>query len=102
MPKLAEWLRSHIPMASPAVLCHGDFRLDNIIFHPTEPRVLAVLDWELCSLGDAVADVAYNTLPYHIAAAVQGEWTYGNSCAAFLFIVGLVCSFGQGANCGAG
>ncbi len=72
MAPLTVWLREHAPPAQPAVLCHGDFRLDNIIFHPTEPRVLAVLDWELCSLGDPLSDLAYNVLPYRVATAVRG------------------------------
>ena len=50
MDELIEWLKAHVPADDGVVtLTHGDFRLDNIVFHPTEPRVLALLDWELCS-----------------------------------------------------
>lgn len=52
MEKLIEWLPENVPEAFPCTIVHGDYRLDNIIFHPTENRVLAVLDWELSTLGD--------------------------------------------------
>jgi len=54
---LIEWLPAHLPPGDETRIVHGDYRFDNVIFHPTEPRVLAVLDWELCTLGDPLADV---------------------------------------------
>ena len=60
MDELIEWLKAHVPADDGVVaLTHGDFRLDNIVFHPTEPRVLAVLDWELSTLGHPMSDLAY-------------------------------------------
>ena len=70
MDSLIEWLPANIPpgddsVASSAIV-HGDFRLDNMIFHPTEPRVLAVLDWELSTLGHPLADFSYHCMSWHI------------------------------------
>ena len=62
--RLAEWLPQHIPPGDETAICHGDFRLDNMIFHATEPRVVAILDWELATLGHPLADLAYNCIPY--------------------------------------
>jgi aminoglycoside phosphotransferase (APT) family kinase protein len=59
MDKLMEWLPAHAPQAETTTIVHGDYRLDNMIFHPTEPRVIAVLDWELATLGDPMADFTY-------------------------------------------
>lgn len=60
MNQLIDWLPTAVPSsATEACLIHGDFRLDNLIFHPTEPRVLAVLDWELSTLGHPLADLSY-------------------------------------------
>ena len=60
MEALMEWLPNHIPVAEETVaLVHGDYRLDNMIFHPTEPRIIGILDWELSTLGDPLADLAY-------------------------------------------
>jgi aminoglycoside phosphotransferase (APT) family kinase protein len=64
MDRLMAWLPEHVPAGDEACLVHGDFRLDNMIFHPREPRVLAVLDWELSTLGHPLADLAYNCMPY--------------------------------------
>ncbi len=57
--KLIEWLPRTVPEQQRVSIVHGDYRLDNMIFHPTEPRVIAVLDWELSTLGDPMADFTY-------------------------------------------
>jgi aminoglycoside phosphotransferase (APT) family kinase protein len=66
MDKLIGWLPKNIPPEAGTTVVHGDFRLDNTIFHPTEPRILAVLDWELSTLGDPLADFAYHCMSWHI------------------------------------
>ena len=69
MDQLIEWLPAHMPDSARAPMTsivHGDYRLDNVIFHPTEPRVLAVLDWELSTLGHPLADFSYNCMAWHI------------------------------------
>ena len=70
MDRLMEWLPTHIPAGardqSVASIVHGDYRLDNLMFHPTEPRVLAVLDWELSTLGHPLADFSYHCMAWHI------------------------------------
>ncbi|MFN0162139.1 MAG: phosphotransferase [Burkholderiales bacterium] len=67
MDELIAWLPQHIPPGDEVAIVHGDFRLDNMIFHPTEPRVLAVLDWELSTLGHPMADFSYHCMSWHIA-----------------------------------
>ncbi len=69
MDRLIEWLPAHIPPGDETCIVHGDFRLDNLIFHPTEPRILAVLDWELSTLGHPLADFAYLAMSWHIPSA---------------------------------
>ena len=66
MDHLIAWLPKNIPPEAGTAVVHGDFRLDNTIFHPTEPRILAVLDWELSTLGDPLADFAYHCMGFHI------------------------------------
>jgi len=70
MDRLMEWLPAHLPASardeSRVSVVHGDFRLDNLVFHPTEPRVLAVLDWELSTLGHPLADFSYHCMAWHI------------------------------------
>ncbi len=70
MDRLIEWLPEHIPAGArdgsrPSIV-HGDFRIDNLVFHPTEPRVLAVLDWELSTIGHPLADFSYHCMSWHI------------------------------------
>jgi aminoglycoside phosphotransferase (APT) family kinase protein len=66
MDKLIAWLPKNIPAGSETSVVHGDFRLDNAVFHPTEPKILAVLDWELSTLGDSLADFSYHCMSWHI------------------------------------
>ena len=72
MDRLIEWLPQHIPEDDGAAvnkpsIVHGDYRLDNLIFHPTEPRILAILDWELSTIGHPLADFSYHLMSWHIA-----------------------------------
>ncbi|WP_280150396.1 phosphotransferase [Piscinibacter sp. XHJ-5] len=73
MDRLMEWLPAHMPASardeSQVAVVHGDFRLDNLVFHPTEPRVLAVLDWELSTIGHPLADFSYHCMSWHIPHA---------------------------------
>ena len=62
MEKLIEWLPENIPPGDTTTIVHGDYRLDNMVLHPTEPKVIAVLDWELSTLGDALADFSYHLM----------------------------------------
>ncbi|MGB5349541.1 MAG: phosphotransferase [Polyangiales bacterium] len=66
MNTLIEWLPANIPDDEATALVHGDYRLDNIIFHPTEPRALAVIDWELSTLGHPLSDLAYTCMLYDV------------------------------------
>jgi aminoglycoside phosphotransferase (APT) family kinase protein len=66
MDALVEWLPANIPPGEEAAIVHGDFRCDNLLFHPTEPRIVAVLDWELSTLGHPLADFAYHLMIYRM------------------------------------
>jgi len=68
--RLIDWLPTAIPAGEESAVVHGDFRCDNMIFHPTEPRVIAVLDWELSTLGHPLADFAYHAMMYRIPPAI--------------------------------
>jgi aminoglycoside phosphotransferase (APT) family kinase protein len=75
MERLIEWLPAHIPPAGPVRLVHGDYRLDNIIFEQDAPRVQAVLDWELSTLGDALADFSYHLMTWYMPKDDTGAGT---------------------------
>src|SRR5437764_8723056 len=66
MDNLIEWLPEHLPPESPPAIVHGDYRMDNLIFHKSEPRVIGVLDWELSTIGDPLADFAYHVLTWRV------------------------------------
>lgn len=68
MDRLIDWLHSHAPQAATTGLVHGDLRLDNMLFHPSEARVLAVIDWELSTLGDPELDFAYHCLAWRLTS----------------------------------
>jgi aminoglycoside phosphotransferase (APT) family kinase protein len=72
MDALVAWLPTAIPPGEETAIVHGDFRCDNLIFHPVEPRVVAVLDWELSTLGHPLADFAYHCLMYRIPDDIAG------------------------------
>ena len=72
---LMKWLPEHIPADEETTIAHGDFRLENLIFHPTEPRILAVIDWELSTLGAPLSDLAYNCIPYQVSDPTRGDMT---------------------------
>ncbi|XP_008068444.1 acyl-CoA dehydrogenase family member 10 [Carlito syrichta] len=69
MERLIEWLPLHLPSQQRTTVVHGDFRLDNLLFHPEKPEVLAVLDWELSTLGDPLADVAHSCLAHYLPSS---------------------------------
>lgn len=69
MERLIEWLPAHAPRAEETSLVHGDFRLDNLVFHRSEPRAIGVLDWELSTLGHPLVDFAYHAMAWRIPGA---------------------------------
>jgi aminoglycoside phosphotransferase (APT) family kinase protein len=69
MNHLMEWLPANQPAEDEATIAHGDYRIGNLLFHPTESRVVAVLDWELSTIGHPLGDLAYCCSPYHSPSA---------------------------------
>ena len=75
MERLIEWLPAHLPPPSPVRLVHGDYRLDNVILAPDRADILAVLDWELSTLGDPLADFSYHLMKWHVPPSDTGAST---------------------------
>jgi aminoglycoside phosphotransferase (APT) family kinase protein len=67
MDRLIEWLPQHLPAEGEPRIVHGDYRIDNLVFHPSEPRVIGVLDWELSTIGDPLADFAYHAMAWRVS-----------------------------------
>ena len=88
MEALIEWLPDHLPgrdrggTREETTIAHGDFRLDNMILHPTAPTVVAVVDWELSTLGHPLADLAYNCMTYHLPRGARWKGLGGVDCGA--------------------
>jgi aminoglycoside phosphotransferase (APT) family kinase protein len=76
MEHLKNWLPANIPPGDETRINHGDYRLGNTIVHPTEPRIIAVLDWELSTLGHPLADLGYNCMMYHFGAGFGASAGY--------------------------
>lgn len=70
--RLIVWLPDNLPTSDDTTITHGDFRLGNLMFHPTEPRVIGVLDWELSTLGHPLSDVAYSCMAWQTAPEYDG------------------------------
>lgn len=69
MDKVTAWLAEHAPADEKATIVHGDYRLQNLVLHPHEPRILGVLDWELSTLGNPIGDLSYNCMSHHLPAS---------------------------------
>src|SRR5260370_14160497 len=70
MDRLIDWLPEHLPPEGAPGIVHGDYRMDNLIFHPSEPLIIGVLDWELSTIGDPLADFAYHVLTWRVTAGL--------------------------------
>ncbi len=77
MNRLIQWLSENLPHDDRTSIVHGDFRLENLVIHPTEPRVVAVLDWEISTLGHPLADLAYSCINYYIPHTEGERLGYG-------------------------
>ncbi len=75
MDKLIDWLPRHLPVEERTSIVHGDFRLDNMILHPSQPQILAVLDWELSTIGDPLADFTYHLMQWQMPPEVSTSGT---------------------------
>jgi aminoglycoside phosphotransferase (APT) family kinase protein len=86
MDALLAWLPAHVPASardeSEVSIVHGDYRMDNVVFHPTEPRIIAVLDWELSTLGHPLADFSYHCMSWHIQTSGAARGLGGKDLVA--------------------
>jgi aminoglycoside phosphotransferase (APT) family kinase protein len=86
MDALLEWLPAHIPASAcderEVSIVHGDYRMDNVVFHPAEPRIIAVLDWELSTLGHPLADFSYHCMSWHIQTSGAARGLGGKDLVA--------------------
>jgi aminoglycoside phosphotransferase (APT) family kinase protein len=89
MEKLIEWLPQHLPTDARDSIVHGDYRLDNMILHPTEPKVIAVLDWELCTIGDPMADFTYHLMQWMMPEGTTTGGGTGSLLGADLAALGI-------------
>jgi len=80
--RLIDWLPARIPPGDETAIVHGDYRFDNVIFHPTGPRILAVLDWELSTLGHPLVDFAYHCMTWRMPSAEGSRGLAGADLAA--------------------
>ncbi|MGB8363663.1 MAG: phosphotransferase family protein [Rhizomicrobium sp.] len=88
MNKLIEWLPAHLPPEGRPSIVHGDYRLDNMVLHPTEPKVLAVLDWELGTIGDPMADFTFHLMQWQMPPGGTSGGT-GSLLGADLKVLGI-------------
>ena len=89
MEKLIEWLPQHLPADARDSVVHGDYRLDNMILHPTEPKVIAVLDWELSTIGDPMADFTYHLMQWMMPEGTTTGGGTGSLLGADLAALGI-------------
>ncbi|WP_428249978.1 phosphotransferase [Ferrovibrio sp.] len=73
MTRLLDWLPANVPQDGMTSLMHGNFRIDNLVFHPSEPRVVALLDWDVAAVGHPLADLAINCMPYRVTIPGMGS-----------------------------
>lgn len=91
MNRLIDWLPRNVPEDDATSLVHGDFRIDNLIFHGSEPRVIGVVDWELATLGHPLADLAYLCQAYHVELPHQPRIEGGGEVPMEEEVIGAYC-----------